>query len=285
MSVDTSAVDPFGGLEGEDRDAYSAMLGVLREYGLESLAPTLFEFIQQGYSADTINVLLPNTAEYKQRFAANEARKQKGLPVLSPAEYLATERSYRQVMAAGGLPVGFYDEPGDFEQWLANDVSPVEVQERVGVAQAWVNSLDPDELAKVSQWYTTGDLVAYALDPDRTVAVLDRQFRAGRVGGAAQAQGVEIDRLTGERIAETGVSTEQAREGFGTVVSVTQNAGRLSKIYGGTYDESDAIGEVFFADREAGRKRRRLASQERAQFAGSSGANATSLSKRSGGQV
>ena len=81
----TNPADPFGGLEGDDRNAYTAILNTLKSYGLESLAPALLKFIQQGYSEDTINVLLQETDAYKQRFAANESRRQKGLPVLSPA--------------------------------------------------------------------------------------------------------------------------------------------------------------------------------------------------------
>src|SRR5665647_935497 len=138
-----SAVDPFGGLEGADRDAFVAITETLKAYGLETLAPAVLGFIQQGYSSDTVGVLLQQTDAYKTRFAANESRRQKNLPVLSPAEYLATERSYRQVMSAAGLPIGFYDNPSDFQAFLENDVSPVEVQDRVQSATDMVSKLDP----------------------------------------------------------------------------------------------------------------------------------------------
>ena len=72
-------------LTGANRDAAKALVELFKQYGLESLAPKIVEFIQNGYSADTTAILLQDTTEYKQRFAANEARRKKGLPVLSPA--------------------------------------------------------------------------------------------------------------------------------------------------------------------------------------------------------
>jgi hypothetical protein len=96
-------------LTGENRDAFMAVNALFKNYGLESLAGKIYEYVKNGYSADTISILLQDTSEYKQRFQGNEARKAAGLPVLSPAEYLSTEASYRQIMQSAGLPSGFYD--------------------------------------------------------------------------------------------------------------------------------------------------------------------------------
>src|SRR5882757_3766747 len=82
-------------LKGTERDAYLAINSLFKNYGLESLAPKIYDYVKNGYSADTISVLLQDTKEYKDRFSANEARKKAGLPVLSPAEYLSAESSYR----------------------------------------------------------------------------------------------------------------------------------------------------------------------------------------------
>lgn len=102
-------------LDPAQMDAYSLIKALLDQADLGSLADDLYGFIQQGYSADTITLLLQETSEWKRRFAGNEERKRRGLPVLTPAEYLAVESSYRQVMRTFGLPQGFYDEYSDFE--------------------------------------------------------------------------------------------------------------------------------------------------------------------------
>src|SRR5690349_18371644 len=118
-------------LSGTERDAFAAVNALFKNYGLESLASKIYDFVKNGYSADTISILLQDTKEYKERFAGNELRIKQGLPVLSAGEYLATEASYRQIMSQAGLPSGFYDSPSDFTGWIAGNVSPSEIQQRV----------------------------------------------------------------------------------------------------------------------------------------------------------
>lgn len=278
-------IDPFGGLTGDQRDAYAAITNMLEAYNLSSLAPTVFGFIQQGYSSDTISVLLQNTEAYKQRFSANEARRQKGLPVLSPAEYLAVEQSYRQIMSTAGLPPGYYDQPDDFTSLLANDVSPTEVQQRVQTASSIINNIDPNVISQWEQFYTRGDIVAYALDPERATQVLQRQASAAVAAAAGQAQGVQVDKSLAEQIGSTGLSDSSIRQGMGTVSTLATNGQHLAAIYGGTYDAETAANEVFFNDASATEKRRRLASQERGSFTGSSGLTSQSLSTKKSGQL
>lgn len=280
-----SVSDPFGGLTGSDRDAYVAITQMLKAYGIESLASAVLGFIQQGYSSDTITVLLQETDTYKQRFSANEVRRQKGLPVLSPAEYLATERAYRQVMSAAGLPVGFYDQPDDFTAWISNDTSPAEVQDRVQVATEMVNSLDPSIRQTWQQWYSTSDMVSYALDQERSTTVLDRQWKAAQAAGIAKDQGVRIGRDLAEQLGAAGVTQDQARQGFAAVNTVAANTNHLASVFGGTYTAEDATREVFLNDANAAEKRRTLSSQERAKFGGSSNIDGRALSRTRAGQV
>lgn len=278
-------IDPFGGLEGADRDAYAAITNTLKAYGLESLSSAVLGYIQQGYSADTISVLLPETDAYKKRFSANDVRRKAGLPALSPAEYLSVEDSYRQIMSTAGLPPGFYDEPGDFTKWIENDVSPTEVQNRVQVATDMVNNIDPAARQQFQQWYSTGDMVAYALDRDRATTVLERQWRAAQAGGAAKDQGLTLSQQQAERIASTGISANEARSGLGQAADLTRTNSRLGAIYGEDYSQDTAVEEVFFDSAPAGQQRKRLASQERAQFGGTSSTTTESLSRRRAGQV
>lgn len=273
------------GLTGPDRDAYEVILSTLRSYGLESLSGKVLEFIQQGYSSDTVNILLQDTAEYKKRFAANEVRRQKGLPVLSPAEYLSTESAYRQVMQAAGLPPQFYDQASDFEKWLGADVAPAEVQRRAQAAQTLVESVDPAVRREFERFYTTGDMVAYALDPQRTQEILDRQVRAAQLSATGTAQGVGVDRVLAERLAEQGVDQGQAQSGFGVVSQATRQGSRLGDVYGSQYTQEDAINEVFFNDAGSTEKRRKLASQERGSFSGSTGVTEGSLGRSTAGRL
>jgi hypothetical protein len=279
------ATDPWGGLSGDDRDAYLALTNMLKAYGLESLAPQVLGFVQQGYSSTTVTTLLQDTKEYKERFAANETRRKNGLPVLSPGDYLATETAYRQLMSTAGLPMGFYDQPSDFTAWIANDVAPQEVQQRVQVASEMVNNLDPSAKDAFSQFYTHGDMVAYALDRTRATPIIERQWLAAQAAGAAKDNGLSLNQQQAEGIGSLGLTAAQQRAGLGQAAGMVRDTGRLSGIYGGDYTQSDAVEEVFKDNEAAAQKRKGLASQERATFGGSSATTTKSLSTRRGGQV
>lgn len=272
-------------LTGPQRDIAITLTELFRSYGLETLAPKIIEFIKQGFDGNTVALLLQDTQEYKQRFKANETRRAKGLPVLSPAEYLSVERSYREIMSSAGLPVGFYDQPQDFEKWIADDVSPVEIKARVDAASELVNTIDPNVRAYFERFYTQGDLVAYALDRQRATTVLQRQVQAAQVGGAAAGAGIGIDRGLAEQIATRGVTGEQAGAGFGFVADERERVEMLGALYDENLTEQDLIQEVFFNDPVAARRRRQLASRERAAFSGSSAINQRSLSRDTAGNL
>lgn len=281
----TDVTDPFGGLNGEDRDAYASILNMLKAYGLDSLAPAVLGYIRQGYSEATISNLLPETDAYKQRFAANQARIKAGLPALPPAEYLAVEQSYRQIMSAAGLPVGFYDEPSDFQRWIEQDVSPSEINDRVQVATRAVNSLDSNARAMFERFYSTGDMIAYALDRERATTVLERQFRAAEAAGTAQANNLSLSQDQAERIARADLNSQQQQSAVAATARIAQRTGQLSRQYGGQYDTDTAISEVFQDSDLAARERQRLQGLEQAQFGGSDRTQASSLSRRRAGQV
>lgn len=279
MADETPALSPV------QEDAYQTILATLRQYGLETLAPQVLSMVQNGYASSQINLMIQDTTEYKERFKANLKRREKGLAVLSPAEYLATERAYREVMSSAGLPVGFYDQADDFTAWLSDDVSPTEIQGRVQVASDLINNLDQGVLDVFHQWYSDGELVAYALDRERAVPVIERQYRAAQVAGYTRNAGANITQGTAEQIGALGLDEGQARSGAAQVARAADIGKNLSGIFGGSYSADDAAKDVFLQDQAAGAQRRSLASQERAAFTGSAGVNKTSLGRRQAGQV
>lgn len=276
-ALSNPATDPFASLTGPNRDAAVALTNLFASYGLASLAPAIINFIKNGYSADTISIMLQETPEYKHRFAANEVRKQKGLPVLSPAEYIATEDAYRQTLRKWGLPKGFYDSTDDFKTFLSNDMSPVELDQRAQSASDFMNQADASDMAFYRQYYTSGDLVAFALDPKRAAPLVGKAFQASRIGGTATDQGIGIDKSQAERLANIGVTDDQARAGFGQIAQVQGTVNKLGQIYGGGLTQSDLIGATFEDDADATTRLKKLASKERAAFGGSSGIGTNSL--------
>lgn len=265
-------------------DAFAYIKSQLNSWGLGSLASTVQQFLTSGMSADRVMVELQETTAYKQRFAANETRRKKGLPVLSPAEYLSAETAYRQVMVNAGAPVGFYDKPSDFQKFLENDVSPTEIQGRVGAAQKLVESADPGVRKEFERLYGASNLWAYALDSKRTEELMKKQAQAAAFADAANDQGFSgLSRSASERLADLGVSDAQARQGFGQAQRQLSAFTRLGGVSGAGYTRSDAFEDVFFSDEDAASKRRTLASAERGRFSGSSGLGGSSLSQRGAG--
>lgn len=280
-------LDPFGGLEGDDRSAAAYLTGILRSYGLESLAPVALGYIKQGYSQDTIAAILPETPEYKKRFSANDARRAKGLPVLSPSEYLATEQQYRQIMSTAGLPPGFYDQADDFTKFLENDTSPTEIQGRVKAAGDLIDQMDPGQIAQFGDFYnySRGDLVAYALDQERSLPLIEKQIAAAKAGAAGRASGLELTLQQAEMVGAVGATDQQIQSGVASAARATENTRNLAEIYGGSYTADDALAEVFKGNGLATKERKRLASQERAAFGGSANTQTQALSRRDAGRL
>lgn len=282
---------PSGATQRERTDWIAELSNTFTNYGLGSLVPKITEFVQQGYSYDTITIRLQETPEYKQRFSANEARRKAGLPVLSPAEYLNLEQGYRQVARAAGLPEGFYDSQDDFNTFIANDVSPVEFQERVDIASNAIMNTDPYYTDSLRRMYglDSGEMIAYALDPQRALPSISKVARAVEFGAAAARQGFTPAVGMAEQYAGMGVTRQQAEQGFQAIGQILPQAEKLSQIYSqqpGQYGLEEAASEVFGGpmSAEAVQRRRRLTEMEQATFAGQSGIGAGSLARQRSGQ-
>lgn len=270
-------------LSGTERDAYAAISALFKSYGLESLAGKVYEYVKNGYSADTVSILLQDTPEYKQRFAGNEARKKAGLPVLSAGEYLATEASYRQIMESAGLPRGFYDQPSDFSDWIGKNVSPTEIQNRVELATNATILANPSYKKALNQMgISDSDLTAYFLDQKRSLPYIQKAAATAQIGAAALGQDLTFDQTYAETLATRGITADQANQGYAQIAGEANTMKNLSSIYGTTYGQREAEQAVFEGNAGAINKRKRLASQERASFGGATGTASGGLSGRGG---
>ncbi len=268
-----------------DRNAYEFLKGVFESYGLGSLAPKILEFAKQGYANDTIEILLRQTDEFKQRFAANDLRLKQGKNALSIGDYLRMESEYQSILSASGLPAGFYDGKDDFTNWIAGDVSPDELRERVVYAQQAALSSDSGVRQQLASYYGLGDndLVAYFLDPARATSLFEtrRVFGTANVGAAAAAQGLSIAKDRASLFADQGIDRAEANTGFANVASALPDAERLSSIYDGAdVGQTELEDEFLGGNALASQKRAKLVGKEAANFAGGGGIGRTGLRKR-----
>ena len=256
----------------EKANAYEELKAMFDSYDLGSLAPLILQMTQDGLDKDTISLRLQQTDQYKQRFKGNEERKKLGLGVLAPAEYIALERQYRQILESNGLPKGFYDQHDDFAGWIGQDVSPAEIQWRAETAADAANNSDQFYIQTLRDYgLGQGDLVASLLDRERALPILQKTVKASLIGAEARRNslGLEADRAM--MFAQLGVTQDAARQAYQVIGENLPAAQRLGTIYGEAFGQTDLEDELLGGSGEAASKRNRLASAERAMFSGSSG--------------
>jgi len=270
-------------LTGENRDAFMALNSLFSQYGLGSLAGKIYEYVKNGYGADTISILLQDTPEYKRRFAANEARLKAGMSVLSPAEYIAVENSYRQIMRQSGLPEGFYDSNTDFTNFISGDMSPTELQNRVDLATQATALANPAYKAALKQMgLSDGELAAYFLDQDKALPFLQKSAATAAVGAEALQRGLTFDQTYAEELATMGISREQAAQGYAKIADEFSDLKTLGQIYGGGWTQRQAEEDVFVGGTGASQQREKLVNREKGSFSGQAGGARGGLAQSGG---
>lgn len=271
------------------RNALELLKGQFKQYGIDdpSFVQYIHDLLVQGYDASTISLMIQDHQAYKERFKGNEARRAKGLGVLSPAEYIAVEGAYAQILRASGLPPGFYDDPkSDFADWIGRDVSPAEIKQRADLAIAKVNDSNPEARKALAEYYGITDsmLAAYYLDDKRALPILQKQSTAADIGAAARRQGLRLtDRAAAEQYADLGIDGREARDAYGRIAEILPATSQIARRFGQTYGQEDGEQELLGGMASARRKRERLYQSEVSLFSGQSGVTSKSLARDTGG--
>lgn len=299
----------------QDFSARDSVLAMFRNAGLdESFISGLMAAVDGVYSANVAptdaQVLnsIYNSQAYKTRFAGNELIKARiakgeGRPgdrMLTPKEYMDLEASYKTILQDAGMPTGYYDQASDFTKMIGSGISAGELKSRVEIAYDAMNNADEGTKQALKKYYnmTDGEMVAYLLDPVKampliqgkkmtndfginSLADMSKMYGAARVGGAASRSGVNASQGISEEIYSTG-QANSAATAFGAAAAQEQDVSRLGRLYGSALGTEDIVRENLnlTGGAEAGRKRRKFASKERAKFGGSSAVDKTSLSRQ-----
>lgn len=162
-------------------DAFAELKKFLEGYGIvvgKDLETVLQNIMTQGYTAEDIGLFMPEiekTTSFQARFPGYSARQKNGYSAISLGDYINLENEYHRIMQSAGMPKSFYDSPADYGAWIANDVSPDEINTRVQAATAVAQRVDPTMRTILATAYGigTGDLAAYALDPAKAGPILN----------------------------------------------------------------------------------------------------------------
>jgi hypothetical protein len=275
------------------QSAYDLLYSQFAQYGLQALVDPLKNLIVSGASPAEFTIKLRESEPYKKRFAANTQRVAKGLKAIDEATYLGLEDQYQNIMRNYGLPANYYSrgEMGiqeGFTKLIANDVSAVELEDRVMTAQQRVLNANPEVAYALKNFYpgiNNGDILAYALDPQNALTNIKRKVTAAEIGGAALSQGLTTSALGAEELAQYGITKDQAQQGYQTIAGILPRGSQLADIYGEQpYTQATAEAEVFGTQSAADARKRRekLVSLEQASFGGSSGVSQGALGRERG---
>lgn len=258
----------------EQQDAKKILKDLLDVYQLGDLTDVVWnnigtEEIDQNTPIDRIGFLIRDTEAYKTRFAGNVARAKANKREYGISEYLRLEDAYKAAIQGSGIPAGFYDSPEDFANFIGQDVSVAEVQDRVNQGFRAVADANPQVVQQMKELYNVDEagLAAYFLDPAKATPVLTRQARAAQISAEARRQaGVPLDVQQAEALAREGVTGEQAQAGFAQIARQEQ---LLTPMAGeqGAISRQEQIAATFGTNeaaraRIAARARRRAAEFE-----------------------
>jgi hypothetical protein len=286
------------------QNALQLLQSTLSGYGIDStgtISNAILGLIQSNYDGPTISNLIQDPAAassadpnvkalasaWNTRFAGNIAREKAGLTPLSPADYIATENSYKAVMARAGLDAAHQD-PVKLAALIGSDVSPSEVNDRVNAAMAAVTAEDPFVKQQLNQQFnlTTGDLVGHLLDSTTQASVIANKVTAAQVGAEASRAGVDVNAANAYALAAQGVTQSQAQQGFQSIAQQLPGTQTLANRYQG-YGQAGGVGATLQTaafgapgsqtQAQAEAELKRLQTQETAAFSGSSGAGKGSL--------
>lgn len=274
---------------------YDRIVSQLRNWGLvtdddDSFAQLIWSLTKQDKSGDYMIQEIRASEAYRRRFPVLAEINRKYNLGWDEAKYISQEQSYIEALSVLGPAADRYKSRDTYAQWMLNDVAPIEVQRRVDDAMAYVYSDAPASVRdalRTQYGLSDQDLIAYMLDPEKVgkeleVEFAQRQSRANIMGAAADANvtGISADTINAAANSRYGQTYADASLVFSNVAAEGESWRRLAEASGESSLTSDDLAAAGFGTAKAGdveRKKKRLASQERARFSGSSGIGARSL--------
>lgn len=227
------------------------------------------------------------TSMWSDRFGGvTKAREKNGMSYINEGQIIQLEDTYRQIFTAAGIPQQYW-EMGDLHNLIANDVSPQEVQDRVKLAEDAINNADPQYVRSFRDFYgiKKKDLIGYMLNREKGVQLLQEQVAAAEIGAEARGSGMDhVGRKFAENLVDKGVSRQEARQAFGSVADTEKDWRKLAKLSGEKISEKSLVKDELGLDKKGRitRKKKRLASEERARFGSSGGGTGAMGSSTSG---
>lgn len=292
-------------LLGEQQQRQSAF-EVLRErftaYGLTELAGEI-EKIFKGEGKTRAGSAIPiptseqgfylaliETEPYYKRFGrANEMRIKAGYKALDERTILEMEDEYQKVLKAYNMPAGFYDQPEDYQKFIENDLSELELADRLQASRQFAQQVDPAIKDRLKAEYNIDEsmLTAYVADPLKGQDILNKLASRSLTAAAAILQGLTADTAQlAEQFGAGELRFAEQQQRFGAAGAAAERGRFLTDIEKArqeVYGETEAIEEAFGGLESARRARQRLSAREVGRFSGTAGTSTVSLQRGGAG--
>ena len=295
----TNIPDSFTATQEQSRrSAFALIEDEFTRLNLPSLIPDIKRFMTEGYTAEEVQLLLPQTEAYKTRFAGNQGRQALGLPVYTPGQYLAAEQTYRDLFKQYNLDD--LATQNTFSALIGGAVSIDEAKARVDNVFSKIDNAPNELKAQLSNYlgaYGVGDpnkqrsQIALALmQGPEGINQLETSLRKAYIRTGAAISKVDVAEETvselEKQLTTSGYSTQQigniAKEAYATLAETLPSTQKLAEI-----SQQDTTGLQEELTKEAlgqttgtlmpSQRRKKLQEQEQARFAGQAGTSQVSL--------
>lgn len=256
--------------------------------GLGSLADALVNLAKSPnapQTADGYYLALMATDEYKKRFGnTNAMRIANGLPALTEGEIMTAENNIRNTMRGYDLPKGFYDQPEDLQNFIANGFSANEVGDAIKAYQDVAKLQNPELVNELGRTYGIGlgGITAYMMNPEKALPVINAIAQKGVTPVAAAATGIKDYASAAQQALGMGageLSYGKQTQAFGAAQSLADQTAAMAARYGVGYGLGQTLQQAFGGPQAAGADVlfRDVTGKELSTFGGSSAVDKASL--------
>lgn len=257
---------------GDRKSAYAYYDDLFTTMGMPAgwFSTDIKKIIRKAPSETAVLMELRKTPEWQERFKGNEQRIKAGLPPIPEEQYIADETAYKSIMQHNGLPEHFYDGPEDYAKFIAANVSPEQVAQRVNMAGQLAINKDPALWAELkSRGISKGDATAYLLDPERAMPQIEKKLGASEIGAAMKPADLDIkkNKKFENSLYDQGITAKQAK---GAALDVAGEDKDWSMLAGRDVNDKIQVKDKLGIGGKKVKKwkdeKKHLASEERARF-------------------
>jgi len=225
---------------------------------------------------------LINTKSYYERFGkVNEARLNAGYKALDEKTIVGMEDEYQKVLTSYNMPAGFYDQTTDFQSFLKNNLTNVDVANVIQAYRDFVTTgTDSNVRKQLKDLYGIGDeaLTAYMIDPAKGQGILEQIAGKNMNTAAALIEGLTAEEANMAQAYGAGsLGYGSQRQKYSQVQRELQTTGNLAAIYGENFGAKEAIAAEFGGDVQAQAQAARIKATGQAAFGGTSGIGSKAL--------